>query len=67
MSCGIGHRHGLDLALLCCGIGGNSSDSTPSLGTSICLRCGPKKVKDKKIKITYENKKINKWDKNSNL
>ena len=25
-----------------------SSDSTPSLGTSICCRCGPKKTKEKK-------------------
>ena len=25
-----------------------SSDSTPSLGTSICRRCGPRKKKDKK-------------------
>ena len=24
---------------------GYSSDSTPSLGTSICHRCGPKKIK----------------------
>jgi len=28
--------------------GSYSSDSTPSLGTSICHRCGPKKTKDKK-------------------
>ena len=28
-----------------------SSDSTPSLGTSICYRCGPKKKKRKKRKI----------------
>ena len=27
---------------------GYSSDSTPSLGTSICYRCGPKKKKKKK-------------------
>ena len=28
--------------------GGCSSDSTPSLGTSICHRCGPKKRKQNK-------------------
>ena len=28
--------------------GSCSSDSTPSLGTSICHRCGPKKTKKKK-------------------
>ena len=28
--------------------GGYSSDSTPRLGTSICLRCGPKKIKHQK-------------------
>ena len=27
-----------------------SSDSTPSLGTSICRECGPKKTKKKKEK-----------------
>ena len=27
-----------------------SSDSTPSLGTSMCYGCGPKKQKKKKIK-----------------
>ena len=33
-------------------VGGYSSDSTPSLGTSLCLSCGPKETKrqkDKKI------------------
>jgi len=30
--------------------GGCSSDSTASLGTSTCLRCGPKKQKKKKKK-----------------
>ena len=34
-----------------------SSDSTPSLGTSICCRCGPKKTKrpKKKKKVTKKN------------
>ena len=26
-------------------VGSCSSDSTPSLGTSVCHRCGPKKIK----------------------
>ena len=40
MRCGVGHRCGLE-ACTC------SSDSTPSLGTSICYACGPKKQKKK--------------------
>ena len=28
-----------------------SSDSTPSLGTSICIRCGPKNTRKKKKKV----------------
>ena len=42
VSCGVGRRCGSDLVFLrlwC------SSNSTPSLGTSICLRCGPRKQK----------------------
>ena len=31
-------------------MGSYSSNSTPSLGTSICHRCGPKKAKKKKSK-----------------
>ena len=42
--CGVGHRCSLDPVLL----GDYSSDLTPSLGTSICHGCGPKKTKDKK-------------------
>ena len=37
----------------CCGCGvaaGHSSDRTPSLGTSMCCWCGPKKTKKKKAK-----------------
>ena len=40
-----------------------SSNSTPSLGTSICCRCGPKKIKQKKptkTVITHINKVKNK-------
>ena len=36
MSCGVGHRH--------------SSHLTPSLGTSLCCECSPKKQKKKKKK-----------------
>ena len=32
--------------------GGYSSDKIPSLGTSICHGCGPKRTKKKKKKIT---------------
>ena len=50
MSYGVGCRLGLDPALpwLWRRAGGHSSDSAPGLGTSICLRCGPKKTKKKK-------------------
>ena len=52
MSCGVGKRHGSDPALLWLWYraGSYSSDSTPSLGTSICLGFGPKKQKKKKKK-----------------
>ena len=33
-----------------------SSDSTPSLGTSICCRCGPKKTTNKQQKQTKTGK-----------
>ena len=51
MSCGIGP----DVAqiLPCCGCGvssGCSSDLTPSLGTSMCQSCSPKKKKKEKKK-----------------
>ena len=43
----VGLRHGLDPMLLWLWYspGGYSSNSTPSLGTSICLRCGPKNTR----------------------
>ena len=49
VSCGVGRRRGSDPALLWlwCRPGSYSSDCTPSLGTSICLGCGPKKQKNK--------------------
>ena len=33
--------------------GSNSSDSTPSLGTSICLECSLKKKKEKKRRRVF--------------
>ena len=44
LSCGAGHRCGLDPVLLWLW------HRFPSLGTSICCRCGPKKTKKKKKK-----------------
>ena len=38
--------------------GGYSSDLNPSLGTSICHRCGPKKVKRQKRKEKKERMKL---------
>ena len=57
MSCSVGHRHGSDLSLLwlqhrpaAAGL-----SRPPSLGTSICHRCGPKKIKKKKSKTKKKN------------
>ena len=36
--------------------GGCSSNWTPSLGTSICCRCGPKKTKEKEKKTYLHTK-----------
>jgi len=44
MSCGVGHRCSLDPMLLWCRLAAVAPDSTPSLGTSISRRCGPKKT-----------------------
>ena len=38
-------------------VGGCFSDSTPSLGTSICCGCSPKKTKEKKLKEIRVGKK----------
>ena len=46
MSCGVGHRHGLDLALLWLWL---SALALISLGISICHGCGHKKQKKKRI------------------
>ena len=45
VSSGVGHRHGSALALV--EAGSCSSNLTPSLGTSICYECSPKKSKMK--------------------
>ena len=55
MSCGVGRRCSSDLVLLWLWASSYSSDSTPSLGISICCKCGPKtKTKRmlEKIQIT---------------
>ena len=49
MSCGVGCRLVLLLAVAR-SPGSYISDSTPSLGTSICRRCGPKKQKKERKK-----------------
>ena len=46
MSCGVGCRRGSAVALV--KAGGYSSDWTPSLETSICRGCGPKKTHTQK-------------------
>ena len=52
VSCGVGHGQGSDLVLLglWCTLAATNPILTPSLGTSICHRCGKKK-KDKKKKV----------------
>ena len=39
---------GVAVAVAVAVAGSYSSDQTPSLGSSICCGCGPKKTKDKK-------------------
>ena len=52
LSSGVGYGCGLDLPLLWLWHKGAScsSDSTPSLVTSICHKCGPKKTKKERKK-----------------
>ena len=52
MSWGVGHRHGLDPTLLWlwCRLAAAAPIQHPSLGTSICCGCSPKKTKKKKKK-----------------
>ena len=42
---------GSDIAVAVMSARGNSSDQTPSLGTCICCRCGPKKRQKKKKRL----------------
>ena len=57
MSCGVGHRHGSDLALMW--LWHMPAAVAPiSLGTSICHGCGPKKTKKKKKKIKERISKL---------
>ena len=60
VSCGVGFRHGSDptIATVVVWAGICSSDSTPSLGSSICRRCSPKKQKKKKKRKEKINLKI---------
>ena len=51
MSCSVGLRCGLDLALLWLWYSSCSSNSTPSLGPSKCHAYSPKKKKKKKISL----------------
>ena len=53
MCCGISRRCSLNPVLLWlwCKAGSCSSNSAPSLGTSICYRCSPLKKKKKKKKL----------------
>ena len=44
--CGVGHRFGSDpeLLWLCCRLAATALIRPPSLGTSTCCRCSPKKT-----------------------
>ena len=57
-SCGVGHRHGSEPALLglWCVAGSCNSHSTPSLGMSICYMCGPKKQNGTKQNKTKQKR-----------
>ena len=56
MNCGAGHRLGSNPCVAVAVAGSCSSDSTCSLGTSICHGCGPKKKK-KNLKFRVKMKK----------
>ena len=59
MSCGVGHRRGSDPTLLWPWLRLVATDPTepPSLGTSICRKCGPKKTEKQKTKKKEKKKK----------
>ena len=48
LSCSVGHRWRSDLVWLW------QPDSNPSLGTSICRRCGPRNKNKKKIFLSFK-------------
>ena len=52
--CGLQMWFGSRVAVVVVQASGYSPDSTPSLGTSICHKCGPKKTKKKK-RLNYED------------
>ena len=49
---------GYGIAVALVQAGSNSSDWTPSLGTFMCLRCGPKRTKEKKKKAKIYQKSL---------
>ena len=55
LSCGVGHKCGSDpmLLWLWCRPAAVTPDLTPSLGTSICYRCSPKKANKTLCKLDY--------------
>ena len=57
MNCGVGCRRGSDPR--CCGSGGYSSDSTPSLGASKCRGSHPRNSKKTKKKKKRMNSSLN--------
>ena len=60
MSCGVGGRHSSDLALLWlwCRPAATAPDWTPSLGTSMCCKSSPKKIKKKKQKTKNKGQSL---------
>ena len=60
VSCGVGCRHSSDRHH--CGYSSDSTDSTSSLGTSICHRCSPKKDNKKKKKKKCNICEIGVWE-----
>ena len=64
MSCGVGHRLGLDMVLLWlwCRLVAAASYSTPILGTSICQKCSPLKKKSLHLKGVGGNSLRLEWE-----
>ena len=58
MTCGVGHRCGLDLACLWWRSAAAALIRPPGLGTSICRRCSPKRTKAKKKKKEEEKRNL---------